>query len=300
MNLIDMTCPHCKGTMKINSDDKSCVCEYCGATVLIDSGKTSLSFDNAEESGYLFERGRQRAIEEATREKTENQYTPPVAAAQPKKRKTWLWVLGWLFIFPVPLTILMLRNTKYPKAVRYAIIALAWIVFLAMAANNNSDSINNKNDNTAGNTSKESIVTYTDDDIVNKFITDFNLTSPFEIKDVSKGNLGNTYNTTVNDCYVEMISTNNASENSFYVSILGGQEEADKEKMFDVFSQTLKVLDPEISDDLVEKTVGYLSNEQSLVSDYKINEKLTVETYHTATDTQYGKSSCFIDVVSIN
>ena len=30
----------------------------------------------------------------------------------PKKRKTWLWVLGWICIFPVPLTILMLRK-KY-------------------------------------------------------------------------------------------------------------------------------------------------------------------------------------------
>ena len=47
-----------------------------------------------------------------------------------KKRKTWLWVLGWIFIFPVPLTILMLRPTnKLDKKIRYAIIVIVWIVY---------------------------------------------------------------------------------------------------------------------------------------------------------------------------
>ena len=50
-----------------------------------------------------------------------------------KKRKTWLWVLGWLFIFPIPLTILILRNQKMNKVVKCAIIALAWILYLIIA-----------------------------------------------------------------------------------------------------------------------------------------------------------------------
>ena len=47
----------------------------------------------------------------------------------PKKRKTWLWVLGWLLIFPVPLTILMLRKKDMKPAVKYGIIAAGWIVY---------------------------------------------------------------------------------------------------------------------------------------------------------------------------
>lgn len=55
-------------------------------------------------------------------------------AAQPvKKRKTWLWVLGWIFIFPVPLTILMIRNQNLNKWVRIGIIAAAWILYLIIA-----------------------------------------------------------------------------------------------------------------------------------------------------------------------
>ena len=56
----------------------------------------------------------------------------------PRKRKTWLWVLGWLFIFPIPLTILMLRNKTMKPAIKYAIIAVAWIVYLIIGLGNSS------------------------------------------------------------------------------------------------------------------------------------------------------------------
>ena len=50
--------------------------------------------------------------------------------APQKKRKTWLWVVGWLLFFPIPLTILLLRNQKLNKVAKYAIIAIAWIIYL--------------------------------------------------------------------------------------------------------------------------------------------------------------------------
>lgn len=52
----------------------------------------------------------------------------------PKKRKTCLWVLGWLFIFPLPLTILLLRNQKMNKTVKFLIIAAAWAFYLLFAS----------------------------------------------------------------------------------------------------------------------------------------------------------------------
>jgi len=53
--------------------------------------------------------------------------------APPRKRRTLLWVLGWIFIFPVPLTILMLRNRSLPPWARYGIIAAGWIVYLLIS-----------------------------------------------------------------------------------------------------------------------------------------------------------------------
>lgn len=40
-------------------------------------------------------------------------------------RKTWLWVLGWICIFPLPLTILLLRKKDMKPEIKYGIIAVA-------------------------------------------------------------------------------------------------------------------------------------------------------------------------------
>ena len=63
----------------------------------------------------------------------------------PKKKKTWLWVLGWIFVFPVPLTIILLRKKDLNKILKYGIIAVAWIVYLVIGFSggvNNADSNN--------------------------------------------------------------------------------------------------------------------------------------------------------------
>ena len=54
-------------------------------------------------------------------------------------RKTWLLVLGWICIFPVPLTILMLRKKNMKPAVKYGIIAVAWLLYFAMGASGNNE-----------------------------------------------------------------------------------------------------------------------------------------------------------------
>ena len=61
------------------------------------------------------------------------------------KRKTWLWVLGWLCIFPLPLTILLLRKKEMKAPLKYGIIAVAWILYLiiALAAGGGSKTDNN-------------------------------------------------------------------------------------------------------------------------------------------------------------
>lgn len=63
-------------------------------------------------------------------------YLPPysasaVSSGSAKTRRTWLWVLGWIFIFPLPLTLLLWKRpmNKYAK---WGIIAAAWLVYLAM------------------------------------------------------------------------------------------------------------------------------------------------------------------------
>lgn len=47
--------------------------------------------------------------------------------------KTWLWVLGWICCFPIPTTILLLRNKEMKPSVRNGWIAAAWVAYLILA-----------------------------------------------------------------------------------------------------------------------------------------------------------------------
>ena len=61
----------------------------------------------------------------------------------PKKKingKTILWILGWLCIFPVPLTILLLRSDKIKSNMaKYIVIAMAWIAYLIIGIGGNNN-----------------------------------------------------------------------------------------------------------------------------------------------------------------
>ena len=49
-----------------------------------------------------------------------------------KKKNTVWWVLGWIFLFPVPLMILLKRDKKLKVPIKIAIIIAAWIIFLSL------------------------------------------------------------------------------------------------------------------------------------------------------------------------
>ena len=61
MKLIEARCPRCGAELKINPDNKNATCEYCGAVLFLDDEAQHIRYDNAEEAGYKFEKGRQRA-----------------------------------------------------------------------------------------------------------------------------------------------------------------------------------------------------------------------------------------------
>lgn len=63
----------------------------------------------------------------------------PNAGKSGSGRKTWLWVLGWICISPVPLTILLLRKKDMKPTVKYSIIAAAWLLFFAIGISGNSE-----------------------------------------------------------------------------------------------------------------------------------------------------------------
>ena len=95
-------------------------------------------FSNACPSCGYTRGGRESATITSTERATTRRPSQPVKSV--KKRKTWLWVLGWICIFPLPLTILLIRNQKMSKLVKYGLIAVAWLFYLLIAFGSNSDS----------------------------------------------------------------------------------------------------------------------------------------------------------------
>lgn len=169
----------------------------------------------------------------------------PNATNKGSGKKTWLWVLGWICIFPLPLTILLLRKKDMKPAVKYGIIAVAWVLFLVIGMAGNSetdvpqtdtppsynetvqgdqtaDNLTENNDTTSTDGTEETVI-YAEDTVVNRFITEFNQNSAYEITDISKGNIRTKYFGYANGRYLEMINANDAAAEAFSLTINGGQ-----------------------------------------------------------------------------
>ena len=149
-----MQCPNCGAEI---GPDK--FCQYCGSQITYDMRRAQELINKTGcprcgSSGVSFKREKQGEIKSQTGTHAlwhtigcckdcgytwEPEGTRPGTTQAPPKRRTWLWVLGWIFIFPVPLTILMLRNRSLPAALRYGIIAAAWIVYLMIGMTGKSN-----------------------------------------------------------------------------------------------------------------------------------------------------------------
>ena len=144
-----MKCPHC-GAEVINTD----VCEYCGSQIDAEMikeqeqlnkagcpscGSTNISFSR-EVEGEDNDNNSRRVIYRTVGVCSDCGRTWYTDVSQPqKKRRTWLWVLGWIFIFPVPITILVLRKKDMNTVLQIFLILLAWLAFFAFAYMGNSN-----------------------------------------------------------------------------------------------------------------------------------------------------------------
>ena len=131
MKIVSMTCPNCGAKLEVNSEIKSITCNYCGNALYLDDEVTHIQFDNSEQAGYEFEKGRQRAQAEQRRQAQVTYSAQPVYETKKKKSalKIILWALGWIYIFPLPITILVLRKQSLKKGLRIGIIVAAWVLY---------------------------------------------------------------------------------------------------------------------------------------------------------------------------
>lgn len=93
MKLVEMKCTNCGAKLKVNPDSSDVTCKYCRANFKFDDGVKKVKFDDMEQSGYEFEKGRLRAQKEM-------ESTNEEEIIKPKKSKITIWkILLWLFFF---------------------------------------------------------------------------------------------------------------------------------------------------------------------------------------------------------
>ncbi len=152
---------------------------------------------------------------------------------------------------------------------------------------------------TLDNQSNEVTVTYAEDTVVNRFITEFNKNSAYEITDISKGNIRTKYFGYANGRYLEMINANDAGAEAFCLTINGGQEASDKQTMYEVFREAVKILDPSVTDEMIDAALAEFDNKDVLIEGYTLGDSIIV-TYVPIKELSYGKNSCRIDISASN
>ena len=137
-----MKCPNCGAEIANGSK----TCEFCGTQITYDMlreqeqlskkgcpkcGSSNITFTR-ENQGEIRGRKAKKVVHTTVGYCKDCGYTWTPEMEKPKKRRTFLWILGWIFIFPVPLTILMLRKKNLKPAIKYGVIAAAWIIYLIL------------------------------------------------------------------------------------------------------------------------------------------------------------------------
>lgn len=75
MKLLEMRCKNCGAIVEVDEKKRTARCEFCGTTYQIEDESKNTQYDNSEQAGYEFEKGRIRAQNE---QRKEEENKPPV------------------------------------------------------------------------------------------------------------------------------------------------------------------------------------------------------------------------------
>lgn len=123
---------------------------------------------------------------------------------------------------------------------------------------------------------EETTPEYAEDELVNRFLTDFISTSSFEVTKISKGNIRTKYFCKVNGCSVKILNANGAAAETFNVTIDAENTDADKIKMLNAAKDMFKVFDASLSDEDIDKIISEFSSSELCIKDYSVGEHIVV------------------------
>ena len=217
----------------------------------------------------------------------------PNAASKGSSKKTWLWVLGWICIFPVPLTILMLRKKDMKPAVKYGIIAAAWLLLFVIGLFGNSETDTPQTDvpgttiqteqSTDATTETTEAIDNTnpyaeDEATIRKFVDEFNAISDTPVTDIEFIKNHTIAYLVVDGFEGLSIKVNDHSEMGFFFTFEFSNGTAMLEQYENLMRDIVKVFDSDV--DVGEKFQEANTNQRTIVN---LSDNITVE-YHYIKD----------------
>ena len=147
-----MKCKNCGALLNVDDEKKEGTCPYCNTKFKLDDEVKHIQYDNSEQSGYEFEKGRIRAQEEENQKRKERvnaEINAQIEAEKKKKRTVWI-VLAWIFLLPFTATYYIAVSKKLDTTKKIIFIILIWIFFFIIGSTGSSteesDSSNSSND----------------------------------------------------------------------------------------------------------------------------------------------------------
>ena len=149
-NLVPAVCTQCGGQLEVDPDQQAAVCPYCNTpfivekainhynvthvhqhnTVHIQQGKKGVFQSMADLADRQLEReqnARIRAAElQLEQQKLEMMKEEKKKASRKSFWKKVLWFFGWIYIFPIPATILIHRSEKLDQNKKRIFTGIAW------------------------------------------------------------------------------------------------------------------------------------------------------------------------------
>lgn len=150
-------------------NEEGACCPKCGATKINFKRERTGTTGRSSSKSKLFTSGRKGRYTSQTSYRTIGicqkcgySWIPGSndSSAEKKSNLKW-WVLGWIFVFPIPLTIIMLRNKSLNKWLRYSIIALAWLIYIVWIASASANKKDTKKNSVVNQTENTTIQTTT-------------------------------------------------------------------------------------------------------------------------------------------
>ncbi len=136
MKLVEMKCKNCGATLKVKNNQKDIECEYCHAQFKVDEEVQHVKYDDMEQSGYEFEKGRIRARKEHDNSFEKINYVSDVQ--RKKQHSIWFYLLCILF-FPFVITYYVIKSTKMSTKIKIIILVVMWSILFLISIINSAE-----------------------------------------------------------------------------------------------------------------------------------------------------------------